>query len=310
MNARPSILTVTLNPAIDWMLDCPRLTPGTTHRIEQEVCCAGGKGINVATSLAGAGVSVAATGFLGRENDAIFRRHFCVHRIEDRCIRLAGKTRTVLKLVDRAAGQTTELNTAGLAPGVAELAALHAELAVFSHAEAWVVLAGSLPPGMPEDIYGQFVRMLRGKGVRVAVDTGGPALRAAIDARPDFVKPNLVEMEEWMGRELPETDAQVAAARQMCAQGVGTVVLSLGARGAIFAEGGAAFYVEAPAADVVSTVGAGDAMVAGMLSGLLAGEPLEARAGRAMALARQTVARIEPASCAAPTATACHGSGT
>ncbi len=264
------VLTLTLNPAIDRTISVAGLKPGAVNRARLLGDRAGGKGVNVAVALAEQGHAVAALGFLGRENDAIFRELFAATGVRDLCRRLPGATRVGLKIVDPERGETTDLNFPGLSPEAGDLAELARALEAQTGAR-YAVLAGSLPPGVPVDYYAQAARRLRERGVRVVLDTSGPALAAALAARPALIKPNGHELAELVGRELPDEAAVLAAARELVTDGVGLVVVSRGAEGALFVREGEALVARPPAIRVGSTVGAGDAMVAGLVAAGLRG---------------------------------------
>ena len=269
---RPEVVAVTPNPALDWTLTIPGFTAGAVDRVTAQRTRAGGKGVNVAARLAAHGHRVAATGFLGRDNAALFEALLADLGIEDRFVRLDGATRVGIKIVDPDGAETTDVNFPGLAPDDTELLALDDTLAALAAAGArWAVLAGSLPPGVPATFYADATRVLREAGCRVALDTSGDALRHAIDARPQLVKPNVHELEALVGTSLPTRELVLGAARELVRRGVALVVVSMGADGALFVREGEAVLAVPPAVAVGSTVGAGDAMVAGTVSGLLRG---------------------------------------
>ena len=155
---RPEVATVTLNPAIDRTISVAGFERGAVNRAELVGDRAGGKGVNVAVALAEQGHRVAALGFLGRENEAVFTAHFAASGVVDRCLRLPGATRIGLKIVDPTRGETTDLNFPGLAPATDDLASLLEQLDELDG--RWCVLAGSLPPGVPVDFYAQAIRWL------------------------------------------------------------------------------------------------------------------------------------------------------
>lgn len=266
------VVTVTLNPAIDRTLVVRNFEAGRVHRVESETSTAGGKGVNVAAALAKAGHSVAATGFLGRENPRVFEQLFSSLGISDHFVRIAGSTRSGIKVTDPDLQQTTDLNFPGAAPSAADSTALRETIADLQ--ADWFVLAGSLPPGVPPFFYRDLTARLKSRGGRVAVDASGEALRFALEARPDLIKPNVHELEELVGHPLPTPTDVVTAARQLVAQGIGCVVVSMGADGACFVTRDEALVAIPPATDIRTTVGAGDAMVAGILSSFLHGRSL------------------------------------
>ncbi|HEX2203657.1 MAG TPA: 1-phosphofructokinase [Longimicrobium sp.] len=298
-DARYAVVTVTPNPAIDWTLTVPDFAAGAVNRVAEQRSAAAGKGVNVAAALAAHGRRVAATGFLGTENAAPFEALFARAGIGDGFVRVPGETRVGVKIVDPARGETTDVNFPGLAPSADDVAALRERVAALAAAcpGAWFVLAGSLPPGVDPALYRELTGRLRGAGARVALDTSGEPLRHALAARPHLVKPNADELAAITGRALPDVDAVAAAARELVAGGVELAVISMGARGAVFVRAGEAVLARPPRVPVGSTVGAGDAMVAGTVAALLAGLPLPevARLASAFSLAALTRGAPGPA---------------
>ena len=290
----PNITTLTLNPAIDRTVTIPGFTAGTVNRVEHTSDRAGGKGINVAAALAGQGQAVAALGFLGYDNEAAFTAFFKSRGIEDRCLRLPGQTRVGIKITDPVRRETTDINFPGLSPSPRDLDALRAQLAVLSG--GWCVLAGSLPPGVEPGIYREFITTLKTRGVRTVLDSSGEALREALGAAPDIIKPNIHELEAHLGRELPAEADVIAAARELVAGGVKLVVVSRGAEGACFVTADRAVIARPPSVTVHSTVGAGDAMVAGIVAAQILRLSLSecARLATSFALSALTCADAAP----------------
>ncbi|MGX7708222.1 1-phosphofructokinase [Methylobacterium sp. Gmos1] len=285
------VLTLTLNPAIDRTVTLDRLAPGEVHRARAVRDDAGGKGINVASCLADWGLPVAAAGVLGSGNAAAFEALFAAKGIEDRFVWVPGETRTNLKLVDPAG--TTDVNLPGLALEPATLRAVRALIAEAAGPDTLAVLAGSLPAGAAPSLYAELTAELKARGTRVLLDASGPALTAALaaDTLPDAVKPNRHELEEWAGRPLPVLADVVAAASGLVRRGIPLVAVSLGAEGAVFVRGAEALHALAPAIDVASTVGAGDALVAGLVAGLCANSSLADTARLALAFAAGKLTR-------------------
>ncbi|MCB4820208.1 1-phosphofructokinase [Roseicella aerolata] len=286
-------VTLALNPAIDQTIELDALVPGAVNLARAAVRHAAGKGINVAACLADWGVPVTATGLLGEANDAPFRALFAARGITDCCVRIPGETRTNIKLLDRAAGATTDINLPGTTPAPEALdealAALHAATGPGTIA----VLSGSLPPGLPAETYAELVALLAEQGARVVVDASAAPLSAVLGAPvlPHAVKPNRHELEGWAGHALPDRAALLATARSLAARGIGLVVVSMGSEGALFVMAGRAVMVRPPALAVTSSVGAGDAMVAGIAAGLADGLPLAALARRATAFSAAKLQR-------------------
>jgi 1-phosphofructokinase len=288
------IVTLSLNPAIDQTARVPNFTAGRVNRVEWEQSDAGGKGVNVASFLADAGIPVAATGFLGSANAEPFVELFARKGIQDRCVRLPGRTRVNVKIVDEAMDQVTDINFPGLAPAPADLDRLLEAIDDLCPGTDWFVLSGSLPAAVPTSIYADLVRRLKGLGKAVVLDASGAPFAAAVGCGPDLIKPNIDELAELVGRPLGSQAEVLAAARTLIDQGVGLVAVSMGADGALFCEGSAALLAIPPAIVVKSTVGAGDAMVAGLVAGTLRGLDLAGRARLATAFSLGTLGEVGP----------------
>ncbi len=282
------ITTLTLNPAIDRTVEISNFSAGAVNRVEKMSDRAGGKGVNVAAALVGHGHAVSALGFLGRDNAGIFASFFAARGIEDRFIRLPGETRTGIKITDPVRCETTDINFPGLSPAAVDLDALRGQLAALRG--GWCVLAGSLPPGVPVGIYREFITTLKANGVRTVLDGSGEALREALKAGPDVIKPNVHELEALLGKTLSAETDVIAAARELVIGGVTLVVVSRGALGACFVTASEAVMARPPSVAAGSTVGAGDAMVAGIVSAQVCGLSLAecARVATAFSLAALT----------------------
>jgi 1-phosphofructokinase len=290
MSPSPAVVTVTLSPAIDQTLSIPGFAAGRVNRVAESRSDAGGKGVNVASFLADLGIDVIATGFLGADNPALFETLFERKRIADRFVRIAGSTRTGIKIVD--AERTTDINFPGLAPAAADLEELLGRIVSLAAPGRWFVLSGSVPPGAPDGVYAGMIRSIRSRGGHVLLDTSGAPLREALASVPEVIKPNVEELSELAGRNLDSRRAVREAGESLLARGVGRVVVSMGADGALFLERGQALLARPPAVAVRSTVGAGDAMVAGLVSAILRGQPLEDVARTATACGAYAVTRI------------------
>ncbi|SDA11629.1 1-phosphofructokinase [Sphingomonas sp. NFR15] len=262
------IHTVTLNPAIDQTVTLDRLVPGEVHRATAVRQNAGGKGVNVASCLADWNLDVVAHGLLGRDNAAPFDQLFAQKAIDDRFVRVAGSTRVNLKLVDRVG--TTDINLTGIAVDESQVDMVVATLSAAVQRGDLVILSGSVPPGCSSGIYAMLVRQLRGTGCRVLLDTSGLPLERALEAEvlPHVVKPNRDELAAWVGHPFADRAALIDTARGLLDRGVELVVVSMGAEGALFLSADGTVATQLVLGDVTSTVGAGDAMVAGIAAAL------------------------------------------
>ena len=292
----PDVVTVTLNPAIDLTVTLDRFVVGAVQRASAAVSTCGGKGVNVAGCLADWGARAAATGVLGRSNDGAFADFFAGKGIADRFVRVSGETRTNIKIADRASGDTTDVNLPGLTVSDSAFDAVRAALTRCVAPGRPVVLAGSLPESMPDTAWVTLAGDLARHNARVVLDTSGAPLAAALASGQPLhaVKPNRAELEALLGRDLPTIADIVTAARSLLDRGVALVVVSLGAAGALFVDREAALAAALPAKKALSTVGAGDAMVAGIAAAMVEGASLERLARLAVAFASSKLDRIGP----------------
>lgn len=278
------ILSLTLNPALDLTVRLPRLEPGEVNRSDTVLTHAAGKGVNVAQVLADLGHQVTVGGFLGEDNPQAFEALIARRGFADAFIRVPGETRSNIKIAEQD-GRVTDINAPG--PLVSEQAqqALLDQLTRIAPAHDMVVVAGSLPRGVPPQwLHGVLVQ-LKHLGLKVALDTSGEALRAGLQAGPWLVKPNTEELADAL-------DNAADAISQLHQQGVEHVVVSDGAAGVSWYSSGATLHATPPKVTVASTVGAGDSLLAGMLHGLLSGEAPEHTLRRATAIAAMAVTQI------------------
>ena len=261
------IATVTLNPAIDQTVSVDNFKPGRVNRCRGIRFDAGGKGVNVASFLADYGLRVAVTGFLGEENTDIFERHFARKGIEDRFIRFPGETRLNIKITDERNQETTDLNTPGQAPGEDAVHRLYDQVETLAETCDLFVLSGNLPPGLSSNFYAKLIKSLKKKNRACILDTSGEALTAGLKAGPLMIKPNIDELEQLIGSKLTKLADVHRAAHSLISETVELVVVSMGAEGALFISRDEAFLASPPSVTLKSTVGAGDAMVAGLVAG-------------------------------------------
>jgi 1-phosphofructokinase len=286
------ITTVTLNPAIDQTVKVNRFQTNMVNRGQAMQFDAGGKGVNVASFLADYGHSVAVTGFLGQDNADIFERFFARKHIEDQFVRIAGSTRIGVKIVDELNRQTTDINMPGLSPSSEALKALLQKIEQLSASCDWFVLAGALPPGAPADTYARIITQLKEHGKHIVLDTSNEALLRGVQAGPTIVKPNIDELQHLVGQSLTSETAIEQAARQLLGSGIQLVVVSMGEQGALFVDQATTLIAVPVPVTVKSTVGAGDAMVAGLISGLAQGLSLPDCARLATAFSLGTITRV------------------
>lgn len=286
------IATITLNPAIDKTVAIPGFQIGEVNRVQSSESNPGGKGVNVASFLADYGFSMMATGFLGMENTGLFETLFQNKGIEDRFIRIPGSTRTGIKIVDPVTKETTDINFPGQTPERKHLEELFHIVGSLAEACEWVVIAGSIPPDTPDSICQTLVETINQHDGKSALDTSGAPFAQALEAKPNFIKPNIHELEEYVGRSLDSEIDVISAAESLIIKGIETVAVSMGSKGAIFIEANEKVLVKPMKVQVKSTVGAGDAMVSGTIAGKSMGHDLTECARLATAFSINAITRI------------------
>ncbi len=270
MAAPSPILTLTLNPAIDEAISIDALALGSTNRCRLDGLDPGGKGINASRVIRRLGRATLAIACTGGVTGALLAERLRDEDVPHAFVDVGGETRVNVMLYEWSSGHRTRLYLPGPNVDAAHLHEVERLLAPIG-ADAIAVLAGSLPPGLPADTYRTLARGLAARGIRTIVDTSGPALAAALESAPLLVKPNVEELEELVGRTLPDEAALLSAARDLQARGPDYVVISQGAEGALAVGPSEAWKVHAPAVEAISTVGSGDSMVAGLAIGFREG---------------------------------------
>ncbi|MFJ6633937.1 1-phosphofructokinase [Streptomyces sp. NPDC091376] len=259
------ILTVTPNPSLDRTYEIPDLERGEVLRATGDRMDPGGKGVNVSRAVAAAGHRTVAVLPLGGPPGRLVAELLAGQGIETAVVPVAGVTRSNVALAEPD-GTLTKINASGPELTAAESQALLAMVAARSRTADWIACCGSLPRGLAPSWYTELVARAHESGARIALDTSGPSLTAALSARPDVVKPNADELAEAVGRPLATVGDAVKAAEELRTRGAGVVLASLGADGQLLVSGAGAFYGAASVAAVRSNVGAGDASLAGFLA--------------------------------------------
>ena len=264
------IYTLTLNPALDYIMRLPSVKEGATNRAVSTDLQFGGKGINVSLMLSELGVENTALGFAAGFTGAALTAYLTERGIRADFIPLPeGLTRINVKLkTPEGLHPETEINAAGPAIPADCMDALYRKLDALTEGDT-LVLAGSIPASLSKDTYRTIMERLAGRGIRFVVDAEGALLTETLPFRPFLVKPNRAKLEGIMGRALPTDNDLKEAAAELQKQGAMNVLVSLGGDGALLLDEHGAYHRGAALPIVpVNTVGAGDSAVAGFLAGI------------------------------------------
>ncbi|QIZ67878.1 1-phosphofructokinase [Geobacillus subterraneus] len=264
------IYTCTLNPSVDYVVHVDELRVGELNRAMKTLTFPGGKGINVSRVLKRLGVDSTALGFAGGFTGAFIESELRKEEIACDFVHVPGQTRINVKLK---AGLETEINGQGPAIASEDAAQLTAKIEALS-ADDVLVLAGSVPPSLPADVYEQLAAETVKRQARLVIDTSGPALRSLLACRPFLVKPNHHELAELFGVSALTKEEVVIYGRRLTEMGICHVIVSMGGDGAFYFGKEAALFAEAPKGTVKNSVGAGDSMVAGFLAAYAGGKPI------------------------------------
>ena len=260
------IVTLTLNPSVDRTVEVETLARGEVMRALRVRVDPGGKGINVSRALAAHDLPTRAVVTIGGAEGEHLVTLLRETGIEIVPVPVRGAIRSNITVVEPD-GTTTKFNEPGAQLSTEELAAVFDAVKGAVKSADWLVASGSLPAGTPASFYADLVNMLANSETKVAVDTSGPALEAVLDAGPSLVKPNRDELAEVTGKRLGTIADVVEAARRLRDLGASAVLASLGADGAVLVDDQGAIHGRTPAVPQLSSVGAGDAMLAGFLAG-------------------------------------------
>ena len=293
MTSPSTIVTLTLNPALDVSTAVPRIEPAHKLRCGPPRFDPGGGGINVARvvrRLGGAALAVYPEGgSTGQRLSYLLKEE----GTPTRAVRIAGETRESFTVLDQGAGAEYRFVLPGPSLSAAELDACLDTAIGATSPSGFIIVSGSLPAGVEPDGLADLAGRARTAGLRLVVDTSGPALAAALEAGIYLAKPNLRELSDLTGRPLSDTAARVRACRDLIGRGgTSAIALSLGAEGALLVTGDAAWSSPGLPVEPVSSVGAGDSFLGGFLQAL--GGGLELVEGFRRAMAAGTAALLSP----------------
>ncbi len=259
------IYTVTFNPAIDYVMRIPELRTGLVNRSENEEIYFGGKGINVSIILNELGIKTKALGFSAGFTGTAIEQGVNAQGIETDFVRLdSGCSRINVKIKSK---QETELNGQGPEISAEAIDQLFDKLDKIENGDT-LVLAGSIPNTLPENIYEKILERLSGKEISVAVDATKDLLVNVLKYKPFLIKPNNHELSEIFGAEIKTNEDIVKYAKQLQEKGAVNVLVSMAGNGSILVdENGKVHVMGVPDGKAVNSVGAGDSMVAGFIAG-------------------------------------------
>lgn len=294
------VVTITLNPALDLTGNLDTLNPGSVSLVNHSDLHAAGKGVNVAKVLSDLGADVTVTGFLGRDNQEMFCQLFEQMGATDRFIRVAGSTRINVKLVDKT-GSVSDINFPGVTVTAEAIRTFEQTLLELCTEHDFFVFAGSLPQGVSPEQCAAWIALLHEKGKKVLFDSSRAALKAGLDAQPWLIKPNDEELAEFVGQPLTTAADCQAAALTLADKGIENIVVSMGADGVMWLHQSPNsdqprsqqwLQAKPPRMQVVSTVGAGDTLVAGLCWGHMQAMPKEQLLSFATALSALAVSQV------------------
>ena len=292
------LVTVTLNAAIDRTLLVPNFQLGQRHRASVGSTTAGGKGINIARAARHLGVPVVCTGLAGGRNGTLLVEELTSEGILNDFVRIRGESRTSTAVLDPTSNVYTEINEWGPAVADDELGVLREKLAYLAQGADFVVFAGSLPRDVEPDIYAELVREGNRRGLLTVLDSEGDALRLGMEAEPYLVAPNLREAEALVGHEFVDEEDLSNALDEIAELGARNVVITLDSGCyALFRperEEDIRLRARGPRLEAISTVGAGDTLLAGFIAARMGDRSYEDAVRSAVAASAASVLEAGP----------------
>jgi len=259
------IITVTLNPAVDQTLELDHLTLGDTNRVRDSRIDPGGKGINVSRVLRELGRESLAAGLAPGSLGRFVEHSLLEQGILCDFVHTRGQTRTNLTVVDDSKHETTLLSYRGPDVDPRHITTLQTRLRRYMTSGDWLVVAGSIPPTLALKTYPELMELGRQAGAHTVLDADAEALEAGLSGRPEIVKMNNHEAERLLGRDIESDSEILRAGDEMRSMGAGMAVITAGSRGAVAVSEEGVWWAYPPETTVSSAVGAGDALLAGML---------------------------------------------
>jgi 1-phosphofructokinase family hexose kinase len=270
------IITVTLNAALDKTLEVPNFTPGRRHRSVDQTTMPGGKGVNIARAIKRLGQPVIATGLAGGSTGTRIIDALTDESILNAFVRIREESRTNTAVLDPTTGVHTEVNERGPEVSAQELRLFRDKLLYLAQGASMCVFAGSLPRGVEPDVYGELIREVHKLGVTTVLDTDGEPLRLGVRAEPDIVSPNELEAEELVGHEFNDDDDRAESVVEITRLGAREALMTVpdGCYARVLEDGSPVLLrLRTEELAARSTIGAGDAFLAGYVSARYTGRP-------------------------------------
>ncbi len=290
------VYTITLNPALDRNIWIEKVRYNDSNRIQKEERYAAGKGIDVSRVLTAFGIRNKALGFVGGFDGEEMEGRLLNEGISCDFTKISGETRTNIVIYDMGKESQTIFSASGPQIMPYELMRIIQQVEKLENPE-FVIISGSLPPGVNPEIYYKIMEIARSKGSKIVLDTDGDALKTGIQISPDMIKPNIHELSRLSNTKLNDIDQVINTAKAISDQGTGTVLVSMGARGILLVEKKEQYLAVPPPVKVVNTIGAGDSAVAGIIFGILTGKSMPEALVCGVAAGTATTLRPGPALC-------------
>ena len=269
------ILTVTLNVSVDKAYKIKgAVCPGTVSRVDECRNTAGGKGLNVARIADLCGEDVLAAGFAGGFNGDYVKAMLCEDGIQSRFTKVKGESRSCINIL-AGDGTSTEFLEPGEPVRPEDVQNFLDQFDEIIRESNVVTISGSIPRGVPSDIYGSLITKIKGAGKQVILDTSGKLLEEGVKSRPTMIKPNDDEIEALLGVPVTNREEIIEGAGKLQKMGIEIVVVSLGSDGALMVTEDGVLQGKPPKIEVVNTVGCGDSMTAAFAVGLSRGYSIE-----------------------------------
>ncbi len=285
MIKKKTVLTVTLNPALDHFIKVDDFKAGKDNELKEQFYRAGGKGINVSHVLKILKIDNVATGFLGGVTGEYLERSLNNKKIFSDFVHIKGQTRTNLTMIDQKRNLLTRIIDCGPLVSKKEIALIFAKIRILLLNCEYVVFSGRHMRGAPYDIYEKLIFLAKRYHKKTLLDTSGEFLLRGIKARPYLIKPNLPEAEYLFQEKLNTFTKIKKAIKELLARGIPNVIISLDKRGAVATNGKEFWWAHLPEKRIANSVGCGDAFIAGLLYSLIHGQSFKEALRMAVATA-------------------------